>query len=261
MPWTVLPSIFGTDTKEVRMKLVDKTIVLTGGSSGIGLELARVLAKRNRLIVLASRPDLDARMREVNPSIHAVGCDLAQGPDIAAAVRTLLATYQHIDILINNAAVQFLPRFTDEGFDAASIEREIGINLTAPCCLIAGLLPALLKPDRSFIMNVNSGLALAPKTSSAVYCASKAALAAFSLSLGYQLETTNVRVLQAFLPLVDTPMTKGRGAGKLSPLEAAEGILEGLARERPVTDLGKVRWLRLLLRLAPSFAHALMKKA
>ena len=109
-------------------------------------------------------------------------------------------------------------------------------------------------------MNVNSGLALAPKTSSAVYCATKAALNSFSNSLGYQLEKTNIRVLQAFMPLVDTPMTEGRGAGKITAAEAAETLLNGLTREDPITDVGKVRLLRILLRLSPNLARKIMKR-
>ncbi|MEO1574775.1 MAG: SDR family NAD(P)-dependent oxidoreductase, partial [Pseudomonadota bacterium] len=139
------------------------------------------------------------------------------------------------------------------------IAREINTNLTAPCLLVAHLLPALDHGRDARIVNVNSGLALAPKTDSAVYCATKAGLDTFSQSLRYQLEGARVRVQQAFLPLVDTGMTAGRGQGKLSAEYAAQAILAGIKRGRQDHDVGKVRILRVLTRWLPGLARRIMK--
>jgi uncharacterized oxidoreductase len=106
---------------------------------------------------------------------------------------------------------------------------------------------------------INSGLALAPKTGSAVYCATKAAMNSFSQSLEYQLEETNIKVIQSFLPLVDTPMTKGRGTGKMSARQAAAKIIEGIQKGTNPTNIGKVKLLRLLLALWPGLARKIMK--
>ena len=126
------------------------------------------------------------------------------------------------------------------------------------------LLPALMKNEKShertIILNINSGLGFVPKTSSAVYCATKAALDIFSQSLSYQLEQTNVRVQQAFLELVDTPMTAGRGTNKMSPKLAAQKIIYGIENDISINNIGKVKLLRVLLRLVPSIAKRIMKK-
>ena len=118
-----------------------------------------------------------------------------------------------------------------------------------------------MQSDRAMIVNINSGLALAPKTESAVYCATKAALNTFSQSLGYQLEETNVTVKQAFLPLGDTAMTKGRGSGKLPPDKVAADIIDGMASNRTSIDIGKVKALRLIQRVAPGLAASIMRRS
>ena len=133
-----------------------------------------------------------------------------------------------------------------------SIEREVAINFTAICRLTARLLTALKASQESAVLNVNSGLALAPKTTSAVYCASKAALENFSRSLRYQLEGTSVTVLQAFLPLVETPMTEGRGSGKMAASDAATAILSGLENGTTENYIGKSKLLAVLMRIVPS---------
>lgn len=123
------------------------------------------------------------------------------------------------------------------------------------------LLPLLLKESTSIILNINSGLALTPKASSAIYCATKAALNTFSISLRYQLETTNVKVFQAFLPLVDTIMTKGRGKGKISSEYAAAKLIKGIEKEIISNDIGKIKILRFLLRFWPKLAYKILKKS
>jgi short-subunit dehydrogenase involved in D-alanine esterification of teichoic acids len=114
--------------------------------------------------------------------------------------------------------------------------------------------------NEAVILNVNSGLGLSPKTNSAVYNATKGALNIFSQSLRYQLEDTNIIVQQVFLPLIDTQMTKGRGKNKMTAKNACYAILEGLTKGILDHDIGKVKMLRLLLRIAPSMAQKIMKK-
>lgn len=117
----------------------------------------------------------------------------------------------------------------------------------------------LSRQHSAVILNVNSGLALVPKTSSAIYCASKGALNIFSQSLRYQLKNTQVRVLQAFLPLVDTPMTKGRGKSKMTVEKVSTEIIKGIENTILDHDIGKVKLLRLLNRLLPSLAQKIMQ--
>lgn len=243
------------------MKLKNKTIVLTGGSSGVGLNLLRRLAPHNSMINLSRRPPREDALLPENASFAHIATDLGTTKSVASAISQIASDYlPGIDGLINCAAVQFTPRFIDPDFDPATIGTEIAINLTSPIELIFGLLDQLRQRPEAFILNVNSGLGIVPKHESAVYCATKAGLDNFSRGLRAQLAGTNVRVLQAFLPLVDTPMTEGRGSAKLSPSDAANQIIDGIERDIADHDIGKVKLLRAINRLSPALAHRIMQK-
>ncbi len=243
------------------MEIQNKHIVITGGASGLGLELLRQLATNNNISVIA-RPSAGLlALRDGFPDVAIYEADLADLGAVERAADALVKSGKPIDVLINNAAVQYTPRFTDPDFRYETVSREIDINFTSICALVHLLLPNLMQSEPALIVNINSGLALAPKADSAVYCATKGALNIFSQSLAYQLQGSNVGVKQVFLPLVDTGMTAGRGNGKLQPEKVASEIIRGLSSSRANIDIGKVKALRLLQRVAPSLAARIMKAA
>lgn len=242
------------------MKLTNKTIVLTGPSSGVGLELLKQLGPHNTLIALSRRRPPDDAVAHFRQYTH-LDVDLADAASVARAIKDIAERHPHaIDGLINCGAVQFTPRFVDDDFDPALIEKEIAVNLTSPIALVAGLLDLLCGGTDPFIMNINSGLGLVPKHESAVYCATKAGLDNFTRGLRAQLADKGIMVQQAFLPLVDTPMTQGRGSGKLAASKVAAQIIRAIEGGALDTDIGKVRLLRAINRLSPRLAHAIMQK-
>lgn len=243
------------------LKLEGLTIVLTGGTSGIGKEMVDLLAPANTLVVLGRDAGKLSALVQKYPTVDTVLTDLASTQSVEAAAKTIADKYRNIDVLINNAAMQYEPQFTDPEFDPAMIQREIDVNFTNVCYLTHALLPALTKNSRSVVLNIGSGLGLAAKPASAIYCASKGALNIFSQSLRYQLEGTNISVQQALLPMVETPMTAGRGSGKIPARGAANKILAGLSKGVADNDIGKVKLLRRMLRIAPSVAYNIMRKA
>ncbi len=243
------------------LKLEGLTIVLTGGTSGIGREMVELLAPANTLVVLGRDAEKLSDVVKEFPAADTVLADLANTNSIMVAAEKITEKYGNIDVLINNAAMQYEPRFTDPDFDPGMIQREIDVNFTNVCYLTYALLPALTKTSRSVILNIGSGLGLAAKPASAIYCASKGALNIFSQSLRYQLEDTNISVQQALLPMVETPMTAGRGSGKISARDAASRILAGLSKGVTDNDIGKVKLLRRMLRIAPSIAFNIMRKS
>lgn len=242
------------------MELKNRRIVITGGTSGIGYQLVKQLVINNELIVIAKDQHKLNELQQQFTGITTLKADLAKLDETKAVAEKIVNEYQYIDLLINNAAVQYCQLFVDDKFLSQHIIDEVNTNLTSICVLTHQLLPTLLHQETSVILNVNSGLALAPKTTSAVYCATKAALNHLSHSLRYQLANTNIQVQQVFLPLVDTSMTTGRGTKKLTAGKAANAILKGIEKEVLEHAIGKVKLLKLLLRLTPSFAKRLMKK-
>jgi uncharacterized oxidoreductase len=246
-------------SEEYTMKLEQKNIVITGGTSGIGYEIVKNLHSGNRLMVIARDSKKLTRLARKFDGIITCCADLSQISEVENAASQARQHLDSVDLLINNAAIQQFPTFLDDDFSYASIQQEITVNLTALCSLTALLLPAMLRQDEAAIVNVNSGLALVPKTNSAIYCATKAAVNVFSQSLRYQLEGTNVKVLQAFMPLVATGMTEGRGTGKMTATDAAASMIRGIENDIEEHYIGRIKILRLLNHLAPTIAHRMMK--
>ncbi len=239
-----------------------RTILITGGTSGVGLELARQLhGKGHRVIVMARPSERLSRLQDEMPGAKVYPCDLADKRSVEHGWGQVVQQHPDLSILVNNAGIQLTPCFLDEDFDFDGIEREITVNFMAPAwlaCLALGLFTG--DGRRAAIINVTSGLAFHPKRNAAVYCATKAALRSLTQGLRYQLEGTPISVVQAVLPLVDTPMTAGRGKGKLSATEAASGIVMGMARGATDIHVGRARWLPLLERISPAIPRAILKR-
>lgn len=242
------------------MILKNKRIVITGGTSGVGYQLMRQLHADNEVIIISRDNKKLAMLSQEFEGLTCYQADLSKLKDIENVATKVLNKYVTIDILINNAAIQFTPTFLDKKFTYESISHEIALNFTSICSLSYLLLSALQHDNQATILNINSGLALVPKTTSAIYCATKGALNTFTLSLRYQLEKTNISVQQVFLELVETAMTTGRGENKMSAKNAAKKIIYGIEHDILDHDIGKVKLLRFLLRLAPTLAQKIMKK-
>lgn len=241
------------------MNIVGKHVVITGGASGIGLALMRQLYDNNDVSVIARPSGRLEELRRAFDRVNVYEADLADLGAVEKAADLLVKSEKKIDVLISNAAVQYTPHFLGDDFQYESIRREIDINFTSVCTLIYLLMPSLMQSNPAIILNINSGLGLAPKTDSAIYCATKGALNILSQSLGYQLENTNIKVKQVFLPLVDTAMTRGRGKNKLTAEEVAAEIIRGISSSKSNIYIGKVKALRLIYRLSPSLAQKIMK--
>ncbi|NQU56042.1 MAG: SDR family NAD(P)-dependent oxidoreductase [Rhodospirillales bacterium] len=244
------------------MELKNKTILITGGTSGIGLELVRLLSERGNEIVVLGRSQHkldDLKKRFVR--ISTFQCDLSQRQQVEEAMDAVITSHPDISVLINNAAVQFTPTFISDDFDYDSIAYEITTNLTAPLWITSLMLSGtLLRQPQALIVNVSSGLAFFPKKGSTVYCASKAALHSVSQNLRYQLAETPVGVTEVILPLVDTPMTRGRGSRKMTAEQAARGIITGIEAGRDEIYIGKARLLPVMMLLAPGLVKNMLKR-
>lgn len=245
------------------MNLQNQTIMITGATSGIGKALCLQLAARGNQIIAVGRSadKLDALMQDLEGAF-AIRCDLTSKSSIIALAQRIERDDLPVSVLINNAAVQYTPRFTDADFSFDSIEAEIATNFTSIAWLTALMLPRLIqRPTAAAIVNMSSGLAYYPKSSSALYCASKAALHSLSQSLRYQLNDTRVSVSEVLLPLVDTPMTEGRGANKLTPQYAAEQTIRGVENGLDEIYVGKTRILPILNRISPALTKRILRNA
>ncbi|HEV7306135.1 SDR family NAD(P)-dependent oxidoreductase [Ensifer sp.] len=233
--------------------------VVTGASSGIGREIALQLASAGYDVIAVGRDrerleDLALRDRR----IETFALDLRDRAALIAWASEL-ADDDVTDGLINNAAIQHNVRFDDPGYGIDEIASEVETNLLAPMLLSRLLLPK--RVGRPFvIVNVGTALARYPKTTSAVYSATKAGLRMFSDALALRCGASSVRVVDIVLPLVDTPMTSGRGSGKIGASEAATAILAAIEPGKTRIHVGKARLLRLLEVIAPPAAAAIIRR-
>jgi uncharacterized oxidoreductase len=188
------------------MDLGANTVLVTGGASGIGLALARrFLAAGSQVIACGRREEKLREAQRALPALHVRVCDLAREADRTALVAAVTNEHPRLNVLVNNAGIQRRTAPT-EGATWAETHEEIAINLEAPIHLCRLLLPHLQTQPRAAILNVTSGLAFSPLARMPVYCATKAALRSFTLSLRHQLVSTAVEVIEIIPPAVNTDL-------------------------------------------------------
>ena len=236
------------------MEIAGKLALVTGGTDGIGIEIARQLMARGASVIVCGRRQalLDAATAE---GMEAIAADLSSGEGVAALVAAVKD--RPLDILINNAGAS-ADYDLAQAIDLSVNDRAIFLNLNAPIQLAALLVPGLKTRPEAALVNVTSGLAIAPRAGGPVYCATKAGLRSFTKAIRYQLRGTNVRVIEALPPVVDTQMTAGREGGKMSPAECARQIVEAIARGKTEANVGMVKILKAVFSLSPRLAEAVM---
>ncbi len=235
-------------------------MLITGGTAGIGRALLhRFYSLGNQLIVSSSNAENLENLKLEFPNIETVVCDLAQEKEVYKLIEICQQRFSTINVLINNAGIQFNYDWKIEQEGLKKIKDEISVNFTSPMQLIYGLLPLLLQKPDAAIINVSSGLAFAPKKSAPVYCASKAAIHSVSKSLRYQLENTSIKVFEIIPPLVDTAMTAGRGTGKITAEQLVDEFMNNFKNNKFESNIGKTKLLRFIQRLSPKIADKIMK--
>ncbi|QRG68864.1 SDR family oxidoreductase [Brevibacillus choshinensis] len=214
------------------MKLSGNTILITGGSSGIGFAFAeRFIKAGNTVIVCGRREDALQNAKEKIPSLITRVCDLDRETERVALFEWVTANYPEVNVLVNNAGIQ--QRFNVLKADAKNnwgyFSKEITTNIDAPFHLCMLFAPYFAAKEEATIMNVTSGLAFTPFAIAPIYSATKAALHSFTMSLRHQLLHTSVSVIEVAPPAVNTDLG---GAGLHThgePLDAfADGIFKGL---------------------------------
>lgn len=186
------------------MNLSESTVLITGGASGIGLAFAqRFAAAGSRVVVCGRRHEVLDEAK--SQGLETIRCDVGSEEERIALYERVVRDYPDLNVFMNNAGVQVRPpRFTD-GVDWAPIKNELAINLEAPIHLAALFVPFLSKRE-STLINVTSGLAFVPIAFMPTYCATKAALHSFTMTLRKQAEGTPMHVVEIAPPAVNTDL-------------------------------------------------------
>ncbi len=188
------------------MEVTGHTVLVTGGASGIGLALAeRFLVAGNDVIICGRREEKLGEARAKHPSLHTKAVDVAQPSGRVELAAWAAREFPNLDVLVNNAGIQQRLSLA-QGPDWDAIHSEIATNFEAHVHLATLFVPHLLKKKRPVIVNVTSGLAFVPIAAVPVYCATKAAMRSFTLSLRRQLADTPIEVVEIIPPAVDTDL-------------------------------------------------------
>jgi uncharacterized oxidoreductase len=226
------------------------TILITGGGSGIGLALAANLLQRGHRVIACGRDA--ARLRAAKERLSAletITADVSSAVSRASLLDWLQGNAPELSMLINNAGIQRHLDLRSSDIAMQKVESEIAINLHAPILLALAVLPLLRKSSSSTIVNVTSGLAFCPLAEVPVYCATKAALHSFTLSLRHQL-AGYVRVVELAPPIVATDLDRdGRrpdsgGPPMISPDAFATEALDRLFAGEDEIAVGMAAGLR-----------------
>lgn len=212
------------------MKLSGNTVLITGGTSGIGLELAKYLHQAGNTVIICGTSD--ARIQQVCQSLPGVvgyKCDLSLSSECERLFQVVVNNHPKTNILINNAGIQLRGDLLTDTHEWGSHRQEIAINLEAPMQLCRLFLPVFNGKDSAFI-NVSSGLSRVPARFAPVYCAAKAGIYAYTRILRKELEGSSTRVVEILPPAVDTPLGgEGVHSGAVNVTVFVTSVMERIA--------------------------------
>jgi len=230
------------------MDLSKRTVLITGGSSGIGFGLADAFHKAGSRIIICSRDPvrLEKAGKEL-PGITAIRCDIGVPEQRELLAEEVLRRFPDFDVLVNNAGIQ---RHIDlkKGLDEIrSGGDEIGINFTAPVELTSLFVRHLITRPTAAIINVTSGLGFMPMPHTPIYNATKAAMHTYTLALRQQLKGTLVKVVEIVPPMVDTGLnSEGRDRHRMkfrgiSVADYIPTVVKGLEEDMDIIFHGEGR--------------------
>jgi len=248
------------------MKMTGRTVLITGGTSGIGMEMARRLIAQGNTVIATGR-DIDRLKlaQQAVQGLHAFQSDVSDPASIESLYKTVADQFPALNTLVNNAGTMRNIKL-DRAHRLSELTAEVDGNLKGPMWMVQAFLPLLLKQEKSLIVNVSSGLAFIPFPAAPIYSASKAALHAYTQCLRAQLSDSCVTVVELAPPGTETPLFRGEFAEEMKGergmsvsvlvKRAIAGIEAGKLEIRP----GVSNVLKIASRVAPHLMFRQMVK-
>jgi uncharacterized oxidoreductase len=246
------------------MNLRNRTILITGGSAGIGLAFALKFAELgNEVIVTGRRQKVLEDVKAKHPNLHTIQSDVADAAQIAALAAHVKADFPKLDVLMNNAGIMLYKNLRAPATDLAGLMAEVNINLGGVITTTSAFVD-ILTANKGTVINVSSALAFVPLPAAPIYSATKAAIHSYTQSLRFQLEESGVEVIELMPPGVKTDMTTELAEGGVTVITTEELVKQsfvalrtGAVEIRP----GQSKQLAFMRRLAPDFINGQLWKA
>src|SRR5438552_6885110 len=204
------------------MNLRNRTILITGGSAGIGLAFAlKFLELGNEVIVTGRRQSVLDEVKAKYPNLHTIQSDAANPAQISALAVRVKADFPRLDVLMNNAGIMIHKNLTAPAADLTGLMTEMNINVGGVIGMTSAFID-ILTANKGTLINVSSALAFVPLPSAPIYSATKAAIRSYTQSLRFQLQETGVEVVELMPPAVKTDLTADLPEGSLKLITTHE---------------------------------------
>lgn len=245
------------------MNINNKTVLITGGGSGIGFEIAKqLLAKKNTVIVAGRTEEKLKKAAAALPGLHYIAADVTNKKDVIRLKDHIETQFGKLDILINNAGQAFYYDLNEVTDLAAKALEELQTNYLSIIKLNEQFLPLLKAQGEAAIVNVSSIVAFVPGSHLATYSASKAALHSYTQLLRHALvKISNVKVFELMPPLVDTEFSSAiGGANGIPPSQVADSLLDAFEKDIFEIHTGDTAYVYGLTRTDPDEAFKVLNK-
>ncbi|MCD1117614.1 SDR family oxidoreductase [Chryseobacterium turcicum] len=242
------------------MNITNKTVLITGGGSGIGFAIAEnLIAKGNKVIIVGRTESKLKAAAESLPGVAAIRCDVSNESDVQHLVNRVTTEFPELSVLINNAGLIADPKNV-AATDFEKATEEFATNYFSVIRLIGKLLPQLKSQQETAIVNVSSLTAYSPHHFIATYSDSKAAIRSYTLSLRYTLaKDTAIKVFELLPPMVNTDLTKGYGGESgLAPSKVAQDLITAMENDEYEIQVGETAEFRKFYLSSPTEAFAMM---
>lgn len=213
------------------MKMTGNTILITGGTSGIGRALAEQFHSRGNLVIIAGcRQQLLDDITAAHPTMRGIRVDIENENAVEAFAAAVQAEFPNLNVLVNNAGISQMEDLTGEAADFARSRNIVQTNVIGTMQMTAALLPLFQGQPSATIITTSSGLAFVPRYNYPTYCATKAFVHSWMQSLRVQLRETAIEVLELIPPYVQTELAGPEQARDPHAMPLDAYIAEVLAR-------------------------------
>ncbi len=247
------------------MKLIGRTILITGGSAGIGLAFAlKFLELGNEVIVTGRRQAVLDQVKAKYPKLHTIQSDVADPGQTAALAARVKSDFPKLDVLMNNAGIMLYKNLKAPAADLTGLTAEMNVNVGGVITTTSAFID-ILRANKGTVINTSSALAFVPLPSAPIYSATKAAIHSYTQSLRFQLEESGVEVIELMPPVVKTDLAaelaESGGVTVITTDELVKQSFAALKAGAVEIRPGQSKQLAFMRRFAPDFINRQLWKA